>query len=171
MKIENLITKKKRLDRRTIISKQLKNYTATAMLAFLLTSTAWGYYYNTSPKPVKQTIVPEVVKVEAVEKKETENYVDRFFDIVRTNESSYGTNKNPVALHNYCKSKGKWNEIGYNPANKFCFGDMKEAKLFVAYYLKRNCSDKSLASCLCYWNTGKNVETCHYSEGNLSKAN
>lgn len=67
MKLENLITKKKRLDRRTRISKQLKNYTATAMLSFLLTSTAWGYYYNTSPKPLKQTIPPKVEEVKAKE--------------------------------------------------------------------------------------------------------
>lgn len=95
----------------------------------------------------------------------------KFFETIRKYESSNGKDKNPVALHNYCKSKGKSNEIGYNPQGKFCFNDLEESKLYVAYYVKKNCSDLTLKQCLCYWNVGKVSETCAYAEGNLSFAN
>lgn len=95
----------------------------------------------------------------------------RFFETIRKYESSNGKDKNPVALHNYCSNKGKSNEIGYNPQGKFCFGSLEESKLYVAYYVKKNCEDLTMKQCLCYWNTGKISETCAYAEGNLTFAN
>ena len=94
-----------------------------------------------------------------------------FFNTLRVKESGKGTNDNPVALHNYCKSKGMWNEIGYSPQNRFCFKDLEEAKLYVAYYVKKNCDSRTQAECECYWNTGVMSESCHYSKGELSLAN
>lgn len=94
-----------------------------------------------------------------------------FFDIIAVKESGNNTNDNPKALHNYCKAKGMYNAIGYSPSTKFCFKDEQEARLYVAYYVKKNCENKTMESCQCYWNLGKWVETCPYSEGNLSMAN
>lgn len=94
-----------------------------------------------------------------------------FFNVIRKHESSNGKDTNPVALHNYCRSKGMWNEIGYNPQNKYCYKDMVEAELHVAYYVKKNCDGLSMDQCLCFWNTGKPSATCAYSEGDLSMAN
>jgi 5'-3' exonuclease len=142
-----------------------------AILGFLagciLSKTLWDAFH--APKTLLDPLVQTIQVVEA--KEDTQSYTDRFFNIIRTHESSNGTNKNPIALHNYCKNKGKWNEIGYSPKTKFCFADEEEARLYVAYYVKKNCSEKTLASCLCYWNLGKDVETCAYSNGDLGRAN
>lgn len=94
-----------------------------------------------------------------------------FFDIIRRYESGNGTNDNPRALHNVCKAKGMSNEIGYSPQTKFCFGDLEESQLYVAYYVKKNCEAMPLANCLCLWNTGKATDRCAYADGNLSLAN
>lgn len=104
---------------------------------------------------------------------ETKTQIDTqvFFDTLRQKESSMGKNENPVALHNYCKNKGKWNEIGYNPQAKFCFKDEEEARLYVAYYVKKNCDGKTQAQCECFWNTGDMTDSCHYSNNELSLAN
>lgn len=97
--------------------------------------------------------------------------VNEFFNTLRAKESSNGKNTNPAALHNYCANKGMWNEIGYNPQNKFCFKDQTEARLYVAYYIKKNCDGKTQATCECYWNTGTASSSCAYSKGDLSYAN
>ena len=94
-----------------------------------------------------------------------------FFDIIVVKESGNNTNDNPKALHNFCKAKGMYNGIGYSPSTKFCFKDEQEARLYVAYYVKKNCDGKSLEACQCFYNLGKWVEKCAYSEGNLSIAN
>jgi hypothetical protein len=94
-----------------------------------------------------------------------------FFDTLRMKESSNGKNTDPSALHNYCANKGMWNEIGYNPQNKFCFKDQEEASLYVAYYVKKNCDGKTQAQCECFWNTGNMTDSCHYSNGELGLAN
>jgi hypothetical protein len=94
-----------------------------------------------------------------------------FFSTLRVKESTNGQNTNPVALHNYCKNKGMWNEIGYNPQAKFCFKDQEEASLYVAYYVKKNCDGKTQAQCECFWNTGDMTDSCHYSKGELGLAN
>ena len=96
---------------------------------------------------------------------------NKFFNIIRKHESNNGKDTNPVAIHNYCRSKGMWNEIGYSPSTKYCFTDEKEARLFVAYYLKKNCDNMTLDQSLCYWNTGKIVNSCAYSRGDLANAN
>lgn len=113
---------------------------------------------------------PKVEQAYAVENDDIDASV--FFDIIWKNESSKGTpSKDPTALHMYCRAKGMFNEIGYNPQGKHCFKDKKEAELFIAYYIKKNCSEKTMAQCLCLYNTGKASNSCYYSEGNLSAAN
>lgn len=95
-----------------------------------------------------------------------------FFDIIWQSESTRGTNnKDKTALHLYCRSKGMWNEIGYNPQGKHCFKDREEAELYVAYYLKKYTEGMTLKQALCRWNTGKATDTCAYAEGKLSLAN
>lgn len=94
-----------------------------------------------------------------------------FFDIIAVKESGNNKNDNPKALHNFCKAKGMYNAIGYSPTTKFCFKDEQEARLFVAYYVKKNCDGKTMESCQCYWNTGTWQDSCAYSEGDLSMAN
>ena len=95
----------------------------------------------------------------------------QFFNILRSKESTNGTASSPGALNVYCANKGMWNEIGYSPANKFCFKDQEEAQLYVAYYVKKNCDGKTEAQCECYWNLGTWTDSCYYSQGQLSLAN
>ncbi len=94
-----------------------------------------------------------------------------FFDIVAVKESGNNENDNPRALHNICKAKGLYNAIGYSPNTKFCFKDEQEARLFMAYWVKKNCDGKTMAQCQCFYNTGTWVDTCPYYENNLSLAN
>lgn len=95
-----------------------------------------------------------------------------FFDTIWNHESTRGTNnKDKTALHLYCRSKGMWNEIGYNPQAKHCFKDKEEAELYVAYYLKKYTEGMTMKQALCRWNTGTASDTCAYAEGNLSLAN
>ena len=94
-----------------------------------------------------------------------------FFEVIWKHESGKGTNTDPTALHIYCRNKGKWNEIGYNPQDKFCFGSKTEAEYYVAYYLEKNCKGMTMSQALCRWNTGTASDTCAYSEGNLSMVN
>lgn len=170
-----------RLDKRSKFYKTFSGYKTNdyigAVVAGLLAGMILGItLYRasqpvvTSPQPPQSTIKQGESIVKVVEAKE-ESMAERMFNITRHHESSWGTNKNPVALHNYCKKLGKWNEIGYSPKTKFCFGSQEEAKKYMDYYVTRYCSNKSLTSCLCYWNTGKNVETCAYSGGDLANSN
>jgi len=75
MNIENLITKKNRLDRRYKLIVELERwfnkYTlASAMWSLIITSTAWCYLSDrTSLQPLKQTIIPKVEEVKAIELK------------------------------------------------------------------------------------------------------
>ena len=94
-----------------------------------------------------------------------------FFDRIWKQESSRGADKTQNSLHMSCRAKGMYNEIGYNPQDKYCFRDEEEARLFVSLYLKRNCSGATLDQCLCYWNKGSKDDSCAYSKGNLSEAN
>lgn len=130
---------------------------------------------NKMLEEISKEVIEQYKNPKPVEKcsNEVSSNIDpkNFFSIIRKYETGNGTNTNPVALHNYCRAKRKWNEIGYNPKGKFCFTDQEEAELYVAYYVKKNCNGKTLDSCLCYWNTGTWIDTCDYSKGNLSFAN
>ena len=115
--------------------------------------------YNGEQETIKET--------ETVEKIDN----DVFFGIVWKYESNEGKDTTPNALHMKCRKQGKWNEIGYNPQQTQCFGDMLEAKLFVNYWLKKNCDGKSMNACLCYYNGAGFTDNCSYAKGQLSLAN
>lgn len=92
-----------------------------------------------------------------------------FFDTIWNKESSRGkASSDPTALHMYCRAKGMFNEIGYNPQQKYCFKDREEAELYVAYYLKKNAEGLTKNQALCLWNTGKATDTCPYIGNNMA---
>lgn len=93
----------------------------------------------------------------------------KFWDIVWESESTKG--KALKGKHIACRNKGLFNEIGYSPSTNFCFHSKEEAQLFIPYYVSKNCNGKTLNECLCFWNLGKWVNECPYSNGNLSQAN
>lgn len=124
-------------------------------------------YRMENPDPIFELDDPTRTPEEALQE-----FSQIFFETIHVNESSKGKNtSDPTALHLYCRNLGKWNEIGYNPQNKYCFNSKQEAQNFVARYIQRNCNGKTLNECLCYWNTGTASESCHYSNNNLSLAN
>jgi hypothetical protein len=126
---------------------------------------------NLTNKVIEEMLNPNPGQVDAILTSNAPISPSEFFDRIWNHETTRGKDKTPGALHMYCRSKGMWNEIGYNPQAKFCFKDRTEAELFVAYYLKKNCSGMSFNQALCFWNTGKDTPTCPYAEGNLSMAN
>lgn len=73
-------------------------------------------------------------------------------------ETSKGTNKNPNALHNVCKAKGKTNEFGFGGmAHMWCFDSFQEAVTTIDEWLTKR--DKES---LCYYNVGVRTEDCTY---------
>ena len=94
-----------------------------------------------------------------------------FFDIIWKNESSKGTDTTKGSLHMTCRARNKWNELGFNPKDKFCFSSEKEARLYISYYVEKNCNGLSTNQCLCFYNEGKVSDSCAYSRGDLGSAN
>jgi len=114
---------------------------------------------------------PTTYKEEQVQK-----YSTLFWEHIWKSESTNGKNNIEGSLQKYCEDKGMWNEIGYNPAKKYCFSSKAEAIDFVPKYIERNCNGMPLSQCLCRWNEGNKDDgkpnlTCPYSDGNLSLAN
>jgi hypothetical protein len=83
-------------------------------------------------------------------------------------ESGKGTNDNPEALHNYCKSKGETNEFGYGGMQSMiCFKTFQESVDRVSQWL-----DERDAEMYCYYATGKRTNDCYYMDRvNLEKLN
>jgi hypothetical protein len=88
-------------------------------------------------------------------------------DYIWKSESSRGTNKNPIALHNYCRSVGKVNEWGYAPHLKHCFDTFKEGKAFVTLWVAEHLEQYhgNVGQVLCMYNRGEKITNCEYSEG------
>lgn len=75
-------------------------------------------------------------------------------------ESGKGTNENPEALHNYCKSKGETNEFGWGGMqNMICFKTFQESVDRVSQWL-----DVMEAEMYCYYATGQKVTDCSYMD-------
>lgn len=81
-------------------------------------------------------------------------------NMIWTLESGKGTNDNPEALHNYCKSKGETNEFGWGGMqNMICFKTFQESVDRVSQWL-----DVREAETYCYYATGKEVTDCSYMD-------
>lgn len=81
-------------------------------------------------------------------------------NMIWTLESGKGTNEDPQALHNYCKSKGETNEFGWGGmSNMICFKTFQEAVDRVSQWL-----DQREAEMYCYYSTGKRVSDCYYMD-------
>lgn len=77
-----------------------------------------------------------------------------------TLESNRGNNRNPQALHNYCKSLGKSNELGYGGmAKKWCYDSFEQAVRVVDEWL-----DQRISKTLCVYNEGVERSDCDYAK-------
>lgn len=73
-------------------------------------------------------------------------------------ETTFGTNTNPHALHNVCKSKGMSNEFGFGGMqNMWCYKDFQEATDVVDAWLTKRDNEN-----LCYYNLGIRKDGCEY---------
>lgn len=73
-------------------------------------------------------------------------------------ETTFGTNTNPNALHNICKSQGLSNEYGYGGmALKLCYKSFQEATDVVDAWLTKRDNEA-----LCYYNKGERLKDCDY---------
>lgn len=116
-------------------------------------------------KPVKSHIIAPVVKAE--ELKDKEYKTAQIFDAIWMLESTKG--RAPEGHHIYCRSIGKWNEIGYGNRQKLCFENIDEAKLTIEnWFAKRGAEGMDLATALCYYNTGYKQPNCTYYQDFLS---
>lgn len=96
---------------------------------------------------------------------ERELVIQNMLQFIHTAETGRGTNKNPHALHNYCKSMGKSNEYGYGGmARKICFTDHAEATARINRWLDEHLTEfgEDVAKTLCYYNLGKKEINCTY---------
>lgn len=116
-------------------------------------------------KPVKsQNIVPVVEAKEVGQKKYK---TEEIFNAIWMLESTKG--KALQGHHIYCRSIGKWNEIGYGNRQQLCFKDIEEAKLTIEnWFKKRGAEGMDLATALCYYNTGYKQPNCTYYQDYLS---
>lgn len=116
-------------------------------------------------KPAKSQNMTSVVEAKEISKPlyETED----IFNAIWMLESTKGTA--PVGHHIYCRSIGKWNEIGYGNRQKLCFEDIEEARLTIEnWFKKRGAEGMDLATKLCYYNTGVKQPNCTYYQNYLT---
>lgn len=95
----------------------------------------------------------------------TPEKVEKLVAYIHKAESSNGLNKNPYALHNVCKSKGKSNEYGYGGMQSMmCFDSHEQATRIVSDWIKRHLElyEGSEAKTLCRYNLGGNEVNCKY---------
>lgn len=117
-----------------------------------------------TPAPIEQSFVPQVEKAQAKEPSVSE-YMS-LAKFIHYRESSYG--KYDAGHHIYCRNRGMWNEIGYNPQNRFCFNTALEGFAKLENWLKENVPAHGVAGALCRYNSGKASEDCQYYQDYLA---
>lgn len=90
-----------------------------------------------------------------------------FIDHIWFRESGRGTNKNPKALHNICKTKGMTNEFGYDPYTGHCFPSFGYG-IRVMENWRINHRELSDNQALCLYNGAGKAEDCPYLHYNFS---
>ncbi len=125
--------------------------------------------YNIPPAPKKLNLKAPTNKLAVVKVTPTPEVFDnRVADIIagiHILESGGGSNPEPTAVHNYCKSIGKHNEVGYLPFKNFCFENEDEEILTLSrWFTKRLSTGRSITDVLCEYNLGKTgLVNCKYS--------
>ena len=95
-------------------------------------------------------------------------HINKLVDYVHLAETSRGTNTNPIALHNYCKTIGKSNEFGYDPYTKRCFDSHEQARQRVYRWFQEKLVKMSEGEALCHYNVGTVTEDCDYHRNYLA---
>lgn len=154
-----------------VIGRNLK----TSPAEYLTVNMQVAQYEAEKPLTVPTITVPEVQAMEATESGEIEpeepqisDKVGSMLEYIHQAESSSGKNNTPGALHLLCRSKGKWNELGYGGMRlKICFDSEEEGMNHVADWLERHLEkfEGDVAKTLCYYNLGIEEINCKYYQG------
>jgi len=81
-------------------------------------------------------------------------------------ESTSG--KATAGHHIYCRNKGMWNEIGYNPQGKFCFENEEAGFTKLRSWLEERVPKMGTAKALCLYNSGRDLADCEYYQDYLA---
>jgi hypothetical protein len=86
--------------------------------------------------------------------------IEKILDKVFILESSAGK-------HDSCHNQGKFNGYGYF-ANKVCYDTQEEARQVVGEWFKKHLATKNIPASLCFYNSGKATNNCHYYQQYLT---
>jgi hypothetical protein len=142
---------------------------AFLFLSSVVTRAGWRFYTKLASSPLVAPVVefPKLSLVSVVQAKEAVEVPKKGLNVawvvdgIHMLETSKGTA--PRGRHVTCKNKGLSNEYGYNPGQ--CFATHEEATNVVKSWVKRQYARfNDLNTTLCYYNTGKVLSTCQYSQ-------
>jgi len=145
----------------------------------------WSKWHNVeirSPLVTQKPIVITLLEVESTEpftvlaaEKKTLTQTDKtkivyeeglgeLVEKIRTLESGRG--ENSEGHHKFCESIGKTNEFGFfaRGNRKFCFDTFEESVKEVTDWLRSQLVEMPLDVMLCFYNQGKLMDTCKYSQ-------
>ena len=114
---------------------------------------------------IEKPTIKELVETGQVKELTNQDIVEnsrhsKEIDTIWLLESGRGTNDNPQALHNYCKSKGETNEFGYGGMQEMiCFKTFQESVDRVSQWL-----DVREAEMYCMYATGSRNTNCSYMD-------
>lgn len=112
------------------------------------------------------SIVEPVYAKEELRKESTKAW--KMYQYIRWGESNNGTKGLAVT----CKSKGKVNEVGFRALSGYCFNNERDQETTVMQYIEsRLNSGWTEAEVYCFYNSGRKVNGCAYSRGDLLNAN
>lgn len=112
------------------------------------------------------SIVEPVYAKEELRKESTKSW--KMYQYIRWVESNNGTKGLAVT----CKNKGKVNEVGFRALSGYCFNNERDQETTVMQYIEtRLNSGWTEAEVYCFYNSGKKVNGCAYSNGDLLNAN
>lgn len=116
--------------------------------------------------PLVTNVVHPVYAKEELRKESTKAW--KMYQYIRWVESNNGTKGLAVT----CKNKGKINEVGFRALSGYCFNNERDQETTVMQYIEsRLNSGWTEAEVYCFYNSGKKVNGCAYSRGDLSNAN
>lgn len=112
------------------------------------------------------SIVEPVYAKEELRKESTKAW--KMYQYIRWVESNNGTKGLAVT----CANKGKINEVGFRALSGYCFNNERDQETTVMQYIETRLNNGwTEAEVYCFYNSGKKVNGCAYSRGDLLNSN
>jgi len=117
---------------------------------------------NNISLPVVPSVEAQEVEISQESQPETGPDINKMVDGIHALESSRGNNK--AGLAGYCEALGMTNEYGYSPDTKHCFKTKQQAHDRIVEWVHDHLPqfDNDEAMTMCFYNTGKELESCEY---------